>query len=51
VALEKVPKPVKKWDGVTKDVSTGGLYLILNTGEIPPLGTMLAFEMTASSAR
>lgn len=33
-------------DGVTKDISTDGLYLILNTDEILPLGIMLDFEMT-----
>jgi hypothetical protein len=37
------------WDGVTKDVSTSGLYLILNTDEILPLGTLLDFEMTLPS--
>jgi hypothetical protein len=33
------------WDGVAKDVSVNGLYLIVKTDEILPLGSMLDFSM------
>jgi hypothetical protein len=36
-------------DGITKDVSTSGLYLILTTDEILPVGTMMDFSMTLPS--
>ncbi len=36
-------------DGITKDISTNGLYMVLTTDEILPLGTMLDFSMTLPS--
>jgi hypothetical protein len=33
------------WDGVAKDVSVNGLYLIIKTDEILPLGSMIDFSM------
>lgn len=32
------------WDGVAKDVSINGLYLIIKTDEVLPLGAMLDFS-------
>jgi PilZ domain len=43
----KVGRPTDQvWDGIAKDVSINGLYLIINTDEILPLGTILNFSMT-----
>jgi len=33
------------WDGVAKDVSINGLYLIIKTDEVLPLGSMIDFSM------
>jgi hypothetical protein len=43
----KVGRPTDQvWDAIAKDVSINGLYLIVNTDEILPLGTILDFSMT-----